>query len=305
MEIGIIGCGGVGGYFGAKLARAGNNVTFVARGEHLNAIRANGLYIKSIDGDFKIEPANITDNPRLLSGCELIILGIKAWQVKEIGSQLSKIINTKAIVLPLQNGVLAAEELSMYIPQYHIIGGLCKIFSKIESPGVINHMGLVPTIIFGELDNSLGDRVQNIKEVFDDAGINNQVSNYIQSDLWKKFILICLSGLGAITRAGYGLLREMPETRQIMIEILEEICQIANNKKVTIGKDIIEQSMKYVDTYPYDSMSSLARDVINGKPSEIEYQNGTVVKYGQELEIPTPANRFVYSMIKAMEKGNR
>ena len=158
MKIAIIGTGGVGGYFGARLAKAGFNVIFLARGAHLKALKNNGIYIKSIDGDFKINPVKATGTIEDIGMPDLIIVAVKAWQVKEVASGLCKIIHNNTRIIPLQNGVLAAEELGDQLNRKYILGGLCRILSKIESPGVINHFGVNPTIVFGELDKSVSVR---------------------------------------------------------------------------------------------------------------------------------------------------
>jgi len=301
MKIAIIGTGGVGGYFGGKMANAGFDVTFLARGEHLRAIKANGLIVKSILGDFKVDSVKATDNVQTIGFVDLIILAVKAWQVKEISSELKPIIKEDTIILPLQNGVLAAEELKEQIDQKNIIGGLCRIISKIESPGVINHFGITPTILFGEIDNSKTNRVQKIKELFDKSGINSNVSNDITSDLWKKIIAICVSGLMAVSKTTYGELRELKETRQIMIDLLTEIYQLSQKIGIRIESDFLDKTISFIDSFPYDSTSSLTRDVWEGKPSEIEYQNGTVVRLGKKYGVDTPVNKFVYNCILPME----
>jgi 2-dehydropantoate 2-reductase len=159
MKITIIGTGGVGGYFGGKIAKAGYDVTFVARGEHLKAIQKNGLIVKSILGDFKLYRVKATDRIKDIGAMELIIIGVKAWQVKEVANELKSIVKRKTIVLPLQNGVLATDELKEQISGDNVISGLCRIMSKIESPGVINHFGIEPTIVFAEVDNSKTERI--------------------------------------------------------------------------------------------------------------------------------------------------
>ncbi len=302
MKIGIIGTGGVGGYFGARLASSGNDVTFIARGEHLKAIKKNGLIVKSIKGDLTIDSAKASDKLEDLADCELIILGTKAYHVKDIAKGLSTVLNKKALILPLQNGVLATEELTEYFDKKQILGGLCIIFSNIESPGVINHMGLEPSITFGEIDNTIKERTLEIKTVFENADITCKLTDDIEAALWKKFILICLSGFGTISNTGYGLVRETPETRQMLIDSLTEVSEIAKAKDIKLDNDIVEKSIAYVDTYPPEAMSSLSRDVLSGKQSEIEYQNGTVVRFGKELGIDTPVNRFIYGFVKLVEK---
>lgn len=305
MKIAIIGTGGVGGYFGGKLARAGNNVVFLARGEHLTAINENGLTVKSIGGDFVIENAKATDRISNMGQADLIILGVKAWQLKDIAGELQSIIHPETTILPLQNGVLAAEELMEKLPAKNIIGGLCRIISKIEAPGIINHFGLEPSIIFGELDNRRSARVENINGLFTEAGISNKIADDIQSELWKKFIGICVSGLLAISRATYGEVRSIPETRRLMTELLQEIYTLSQAMDIAIESDYVEKTLGFIDSFPYDSTTSLSRDVLEGKPSEIEYQNGTVVRLGEKSGVPTPVNRFIYSCILPMEKRAR
>jgi 2-dehydropantoate 2-reductase len=301
MKIAVIGVGGVGGYFGGKLAHAGNDVTFVARGESLRALKNNGLTVKSINGDFKVEKVNVTDNFREISGADLIMIGVKAWQLKEIAIQLKPVIADHTVVLPLQNGVMAVEELQEVLPAKNIISGLCRIISKIEAPGVINHFGVDPVIIFGETDNSHTSRLEKIKTVFDQSGINSKIPSDIQSELWKKFITICVSGLLAVSKTTYGELRELPETRQMMIDLFNEIFMLSQKIGVFIPDDFVDKTVTFIDSFPYDTTSSLTRDVLEGKPSEIEYQNGTVVKLGQIHGIETPVNRFVYNCILPME----
>jgi len=305
MKIAIIGTGGVGGYFGGKLARAGNDVTFLARGRHLKAIQQHGLTIRSIKGDFKISPAKATDSIKTIGKADLIILAIKAWQIEDIAKDLNNIADRETVILPLQNGVSTADELKEYIRPENIIGGLCRIISKIESPGVINHTGVEPEIVFGELDNSATERIHKIKAVFDRADIKAKISDDIIADLWKKFIPICVSGLLAVTGTNYGELRELSETRQLMIELIEEIYKLSQKAGISIEKSFTKKAIAFIDSFPYDSTSSLTRDVKEGKPSEIEYQNGTVVKLAKKYGVKTPVNKFVYHCILPMEKKAR
>lgn len=305
MKIAIIGTGGIGGYFGGKLANAGYDVTFLARGKHLLALKENGLKVKSIQGDFHVEVVNATDNINKIGKCDLVILCLKAWQVKEIASELNSILHENSIILPLQNGVQTADELQAQIDSKHIIGGLCRIISKIESPGVINHFGINPIIVYGELDNSTSDRIVKLKEVFDKAGVSAKIADDIHSELWKKFISICISGLLAITKTSYGELREIPETRKMMVDLLNEIYLLSQKVGVRIDSDFIEKTVAGIDSLPYDTTSSLTRDVWEGKPSEIEYQNGDVVRIAEKYNVDVPVNRFVYSSIIPMEMKAR
>lgn len=297
MKIAVIGTGGVGGYFGAKLAKAGNDVTFLARGAHLKAMLKRGLKVKSVSGDFEVGNIKATDKITDIERSELIILGVKAWQIREIRDDLKLITGKDTVILPLQNGVLAADELAEKIDRYNILGGLCRVISKIESPGVIVHLGVTPTIVFGELDRSKTERTTKIQKCFENAGIKSRVSEDIDSELWKKFITICVSGLLAVTKTTYGELREIKETRQMMIDLLNEIYLLSQEIGVNIEPDFLEKTISFMDSLPYDSTASLTRDVWEGKPSEIEYQNGTVVRLGEKYGVATPVNRFVYNCI--------
>lgn len=301
MRIAVAGTGGVGGYFGGRLALAGNEVTFIARGKHLRAIKENGLKVKSIRGDFTVLPAESAENFDGLKNPDLVLVCVKAWQVKEIAEKLVPVISENTIVLPLQNGILAADELRGFIPGKNIIGGLCRIFSKIESPGVINHMGLDPTIIFGESDNSKSERASNLKKLFDDAGVTSVWAEDITAEMWKKFLMICSSALLAVTRSTYGEIREIPETRTMLKNLFTEIYNTAVAEKVNLKEEIVSATMSAVDSWDYNTTSSLTRDVMGGKPSEIEYQNGTVVRLAEKHNIPVPVNKFVYNCILPME----
>lgn len=301
MKITIIGTGGVGGYFGGRLAKAGNDVTFIARGEHLIAIQTNGLIVKSHLGDFTIKPANVTDKIESVANADLVIVCTKAWQVKEIAQQIAPLLGKETMVLPLQNGVLAADELAEFIPTENIMGGLCRIFSMIESPGVINHWGVDPTIVFGELNNEQTECTAILKDTFTKAGITNINSPDIHADLWKKLLLIGSGALLAVTRTNYGELRSQPETKALLHDLKTEIFNVAIAAGIKLPENLVEKTMKAVDTFPPESTCSLTRDVWEGKPSEIEYQNGTIVRLGEKYGIPTPVNRFVYNSILPME----
>ena len=301
MKIAIIGTGGVGAYFGAKLAQAGNNVTFVARGKHLKAILNNGLKVKSILGDMHIANAKATDRITDIQNADLVITAVKAWQIKEVRTQIRQIIHQDSIVLPLQNGVLAAEELSEVINPKNIMGGLCRIISKIESPGVINHFGVKPEIVFGELDKQDTIRMKELANLFENAGIAYKASHDIEADVWKKFISICVSALLAVTKTTYGEMCELKETYQMMTNLLKEIYEVSQKADVSIKPDFVDKTIAFIQSFPYDSTSSLTRDVLEGKPSEIDYQNGTVVRLAEKYGVEVPVNRFIYNCILPME----
>ncbi|WP_320051640.1 2-dehydropantoate 2-reductase [uncultured Acetobacteroides sp.] len=305
MKFAIVGTGGVGGYFGAKLAAAGYDVTFIARGEHLRAIQTNGLRVKSINGDFTVKSAKATSSIAEVGVVDVVFVCLKAWQVRDMAPQLKPMIGDSTVVIPLQNGVMATDELREVLGERAVIRGLCRIFSKVESYGVIHHFGIDPTVIFGENSNEQTDRVLRIKGAFDRAGVTAVIPRDIEVEAWKKFLFICSSGLLAVCRSSYGAVRELPETRQMLVDLFTETYHVAKAKGVNLKPDIIDKTMAMIDTFDYETTSSLTRDVMEGKPSEIEYQNGTVVRLGEKYGVPTPVNRFVYSCILPMEQRAR
>jgi 2-dehydropantoate 2-reductase len=305
MEIAIIGTGGVGGYFGARLAQAGNNVTFVARGAHGEAIKTNGLQLLSPKGDYLVENAKAVDSPLKLDNPDLVLIGVKAWQVKEVALQLKEVISEDTVVISLQNGVMAAKELSEVLPQKNVMGGLCNIFSKIKEPGVIEHMSAEPHIIFGELDHSITERAEKIRDTFNKAKIKNKLSEYIQGDTWKKFMLICLGGLGALTRANYGVLCQTPELKNMMVKMLYEMYAVSQKEGIHLPESIKEKTLALTMSFAPSANSSMARDIWAGRPSELEYQNGSVVHLAEKHGIEVPVNYFIYHTLLPQEKKAR
>lgn len=301
MKIAIVGSGGVGGYFGGRLAFDGNDVTFIARGEHLEKIRRNGLYVKGVTGDFRVNPVKATDCFSEAGIVDLILMSVKAWQVKDTAREMKSMVGSETVIIPLQNGILSSDEIKSEIRGDHVLGGLARIMSKIESPGVITHFGIEPSIIFGELDHKKTARVQKIKQIFDKAGIVSKIAENIQAELWKKFIPICVGGLLAVTRSTYGEIRDLNETRTLIRELLGEIYNLSQKAGIPIKKEFIDTSLNYIDTLPYDSASSMTRDIWEGKPSELEYQNGTVVRLGEKYKVSTPVNRYIYYCLLPQE----
>ena len=301
MKIVVFGVGGVGGFFGGKLAKAGFDVTFIARGENLKAINENGLQINSILGDFKVYP-NATDNIREISNIDLVILAVKSWQIDAIAKQLKAVVSQNTMILPLQNGADNADRLRAILPEKNVLAGLCKIVSKIESPGVINHFEFEPEIIFGEYDNSKTERMQKLKAIFDKAGFKNVHSDDIHLDIWKKFLFIAtVSGIGAITRSVFGVMREDKNIRDLLYETASEIKAVANAKGIPLEDTHIEGALAIVDLMEYNTTASMQRDFMEGKPSELQNFNGYIVEQGKLLNIPTPVNKFTFHCLLPQE----
>ena len=298
MRIVVFGTGGVGGYFGGRLARAGEDVTFIARGEHLRAIRANGLKIDSTDGDFVIYPARVTDDVSEVGETDLVILGVKAWQVPDAARAIKPLVGSTTTVLPLQNGVEAVPQLVGELGQDNVIGGLCRIVSFVVEPGHIRHAGFTPSIIIGELDNQSTDRIRKIEEVFKHAGLEITVARDIQVALWTKFLFIAsFSGVGAMANAPAGVVRRDPKWRTQILKAMEEIYALAHARGINLPPDSIDKVMASVDALPEDATSSMQRDIAAGKPSELESQNGAVVRMARETGIEVPTHTLIYETL--------
>jgi 2-dehydropantoate 2-reductase len=305
MKITIVGVGGVGGYFGGKLALAGNDVTFVARGQNYREIKSKGLTVKSINGDFHVNNANVIEHLTEIGETELLILGVKAWQVKNVAREINKVIQKNTVILPLQNGVLISEELLSEIDSSYILGGLCRILSELEAPGVIKHSGVKPEIIFGELDNKVSERVLKLNELFKSAGILSVIAENILSEIWRKFIETCVSGVLVVTDSSLGSVLEVKESRDLMQKMLLEIYSVSQAAGVILEENCVDKMMTFFSTFPYDTTFSLTRDVREGRPSEVEYQCGLVVKLGEEFGISTPINKYIYQSILPKEMHAR
>lgn len=306
MRIAIFGSGGVGGYFGGRLAQAGEDVTFVARGEHLRAIQTKGLRVDSLDGDFVIQPAKATDDLNAIGAVDLVVVGVKAWQVPAAARQMKPLVGEKTTVLPLQNGVDAATQLADVLGPDRVIGGLCKIVSFVVAPGHIRHAGFSPSVVIGEMDNRQTDRIVKIEETFKRAGVDTTIALDIQTALWMKFLFIAsFSGMGAIAKASAGVLRSDPDLRGQMLRAMEEISSLARARGINLPPDAIETVMAGVNALPEEATSSMQRDIAAGKPSELESQNGAVVRMARAAGIDVPTHESIYAALQPFEMKAR
>ena len=302
MKIAVIGTGGVGGYFGGKLAQNGHEVYFLARDKHLEAMREHGLQVKSMDGDFCIQPVNASDNLEDFPQVDLILVCTKAEQVEKIAPELGQLLHDETLILPLQNGLASEDMLLKHIDSGHILMGLCKIFSRIEAPGIIQHFDWnKPVIQFGELQKGLSDRILQLSEILQQAGIDARAEEDIRVEKWKKFMFICSGGLLALTRSTYGEIREFKPGRKMLKELFTEIYHLGKAKQINFNEDVIDYAMRMVDASDYHATASLQRDVEAKKRSELEFLNGTVVKYAYEMDMHVPVNEMIYKLLSVSE----
>ncbi len=307
MRFAIVGVGGAGGYFGARLAEAGHDVTFIARGDHLAAIRAGGLRVESIAGDVVITPASATDDPREVGVVDYVFMGVKSWQVADAARGAAPLVGASTAVLPLQNGVEAAEQIGLALGREHAIGGIAKIISLLVGPGHIRHVGAVPTLEFGELDGTRSERVIKLGEVLQQAkGVTATISSDIRVAMWAKFLFITAwGGVGAVTRAPLGTIRSVPETRRLLQAVMEEIEHVARAIHVQLPPDIVAKTMTFIDSLPAEGTASMQRDMFDGKPSELESLNGAVTRLGLDAGVATPTNTTIYHALLPLERRAR
>ena len=307
MRIAVFGTGGIGGYFGGRLAQAGEDVVFIARGKHLQAMRENGLRVDSIKGDFVIKPVQATDDPKQVGIVDVILVGVKAWQVPEAAQGMRPMVGPHTIALPVQNGVEAPSQLAGILGAEHVLGGLCGLMVFIAGLGHIRHAAVDPFIGFAELDNRPSQRVEKLSQVFSKAqGVRVDNPPDIHVGLWRKFLFVTgVTGVGAVTRAPIGIYRSQPGTRKMLEQVAEEICEVAWARKIALPQDAVTKSMDYWDSMPPEVTSSIQRDIMNGRPSEIDALNGAVVRLGKEAGVETPVNAFIYYSLLPMEMRAR
>lgn len=307
MKFCIFGSGAVGGYFGGRLAQAGHDVTFLARGKHLNAIAVNGLHVKSINGDFNIFPAKAVDNVERIGVVDVVLCCVKSWQVKDAAIAMRPLIGPETVVIPLQNGIEAHTVLSDALGGDRLLPGLCKIITMVEAPGRIRHAGADPYLAFGEMDGRMSSRSKEIGQAFSTAqGMTVHVSQNIFSQLWKKFMLIApWGGLGALTRSPIGVIRSMAETRQLLVDSMIEVFDVARSNKIEMAAEAVDDTIAFIDQLPAGGTASMQRDIMDGRPSELREQNGAVVRYGEKSHVATPVNRFIYHSLLPLERKAR
>ncbi len=303
MRIAVIGAGAVGGYFGGRLAEAGEEVVFIARGGHLRALRDSGLRVDSIAGDFAVRPAQASDDPSKVGPVDAVLVGVKAWQVPEAAEVMRPLIGPKTLVVPLQNGVEASAQLAAVLGAEHVLGGLCRIISYIVTPGHIRHAGIDPYVAFGELNGQHSERATPLRDAFSRAkGVTAEIPADIRAAIWRKFLLIApWGGLGAVTRAPIGVIRSRPETRHMLEQALQEIRAVAAAHQVLLPERAVADTLAFIDSLPTEGTASMQRDIIEGRPSELTSLNGAVARLAQESGVAVPLHSFIFHSLLPLE----
>ena len=306
MRIAVIGIGGVGGYFGGRLAHSGVDTTFIARGATLEALRTRGLRVDSIKGDFVLERVQATDDPSTIGKVDAVLVATKAWQIPAAAETLKPVVGDDTIVVPLENGMDAPDQLAAVLGREHVLGGLCALVSFQVAPGHIRHAAAEPMVMFGELDNRRSARAERLLDAFLGAGVKAEIPPDIHRSMWTKFVFITsMSGVGAAARVPVGVWRAMPEPRAAALRAMDEIIAVARARGVQLDPNVAELTMQRMDALAPESTSSLQRDVMEGKPSELDAQLGAVVRMGRQAGVPTPVCELLYSVLLPQERNAR
>ena len=302
MRIAIFGAGGIGGYLGGRLSRAGEEVVFIARGPHLEAIRDYGLRVDSIKGDFIATPALATDNPTKAGIVDAVILGVKAWQVLDAAHAMRPMIGPNTFVVPMQNGVDAPGQLASVLGEKAAVVGMGGIMSYIVGPGHIRHAGAEPFVTFGEADDSTSERTQNLLQAFLNADVRANIPANVYAALWGKLTYMAASsGIGAITRVSSDQWRGVPESWAMAQEVVREVLAVAAGRGITMPDDAYASTIARFEAAAPGGTSSMQRDVMEGRRSELEVQTGAIVRLGKEAGVPTPVNTFIYHSLLPQE----
>lgn len=306
MRIAVYGSGGVGGYFGARLAESGQDVRFVARGAHLAAMERDGLRVSSPKGDATVSPIRASADPAELGPVDVVLVAVKTWQLSEVLERLPDLLEPDSMVVPLLNGVEAADQLAEAVGKARVVKGLCRIISLVEGPGHIRHLGAEPSIVIGEWDNRRSERVESLHDVLASAGVRARVAEDIDVALWEKFaFVVSVGGVGAVTRAPIGQERSHPDTRDLIESAIREIVSVGQAAGVAIQDEVIPKSMSFVDSLPAGGSASLQRDLAAGRPSELDAWNGAVVRIGRQVGVETPIHSFIHASLVLQEERAR
>lgn len=304
MRIAVIGAGGIGGPYGASLAKAGAEVTFVARGAHLSAIRENGLRIEGDRGETHIRPARATEEIAGIGTVDVVLSCVKLWDVEAVAEQIRPIVGPQTAVIPLQNGVDAAERMIGILGHRPVMGGVAFVTGTIVAPGVVRQTGNYQQMTFGELDGPISERGRALRELCEAAGFEGVLSPDIMVPIWEKFVLLVpLSGLNALTRLPLGRWREDPDLVGLYEAALGETVAVGLAEGVRLPADIVDRTMALMRSMPPHHTTSMGNDLMRGNRLELPWFAGKVVDLGRRHGIPTPTNGFIYTALKPYVDG--
>lgn len=305
-SIAVVGAGGVGGLLAAMVARSGNDVRLLARGAALRAIREHGIRTHGPDGAHAVPIARVSEDAATLGPAAIVLVTVKTWQLAELGPRLAPLVGNRTLVIPMQNGVEASEELARSLGGEHVIGGVCRVISWIEQPGQIRWIGPPPLLTIGPRHPSQAEAVQMCAAILQAVGIEVQATEAIERARWMKFLFIVPFGaVGAVERAPVGVLRRRPQSLARLEAVMREIVVVAAARGVALPPDAVAATMQGLEVLPEDATTSMHRDIVNGRPSELHELIGAVVRLGREVHVETPVSAELYAQLEPLESHNR
>jgi 2-dehydropantoate 2-reductase len=300
----MMGSGGVGGYFGGRLAAKGYDVTFVARGAHLAAMREHGLTIESGVAPLLIKPVRVTDDPATIGAVDVVLLSVKLWDTEAATQAIKPLIGPRTAVISLQNGVDAEPILARSLGAAHVMGGIAQIGSKIARPGVIEHVGTMQRVVFGELDGVRSERAEALLAACLASGIAADISADIAKTIWEKFVfLVGMSSVTTLIRMPIGPIRKDPDCRALLLGVMREAVAVGRKQGIGLDADFADRQIAFADGLPETMTTSMHHDFERGNRLELPWLAGTVVRFGHELGIETPYNAAVLGGLKLYADG--
>lgn len=304
MKIAIMGTGGVGGYYGARLAATGHDVHFIARGEHARAMRERGLRIESGAGNIELTSVRVAEDPREIGGADLVVIAVKLWDTESAAKAVVPLVGPSTVVVSLQNGVDKDDVIGAIVGREHLVGGVTWIIARIAEPGVIAHVGAMHRVAVGEFDGSESERVARIAEAFSGAGVNAAASREIRRVTWEKFSFLASSAaVTAATRLTMGSVRSCPATRALLRDAIAEVAEVARAEGIGIAATFVDEQMRFIDTLPATGRASMANDLLHGGRLELDWLSGAVVRRGEANGVPTPVHRILYAVLAPYANG--
>jgi 2-dehydropantoate 2-reductase len=304
MRIAVVGAGGVGGGFGAALAKAGADVTFIARGAHLAAMKSKGLKVEGGRGETHVMPAQATDDPATVGQVDVVLFCVKLWDVESAGQQIKPMIGKDTAVITLQNGIDAHERLVPILGKQAVMPGVANISATIAEPGVIRQTGTVMRMVFGELDGARSPRGQALAAACAKAGVDGVFSEAILTDLWMKFILLASNAsMMALARLPIGNLRDDVDIAPYFIAAYEEVAAVGRASGIALPADAVERTLNFNRNAPAHLMASMGADLLRGNRIELPWLSGKVIELGRKHGVPTPTHAFLYAMLKPYIMG--
>ncbi|WP_323095446.1 2-dehydropantoate 2-reductase [Intrasporangium sp. YIM S08009] len=301
MRIAVLGTGGIGGYFGGRLAASGHDVTFVARGAHLEAIRDRGLQVTSVAGDFTVQSARATDDPTTVGVVDAVLLAVKTWQLPPVLETLPSLVGAATAVVTTQNGVEAPDQVAAVVGRGAVLPGIAKIFAFIDGPGRITHAGGPASLAFDEWESHRGgpsERVARLRDAVVASGAASPVPDDIWAELWSKMLMVVpFGGLGAALTATIGELRGDPARRGLLRDAMREVEALARVRGIRLPATVVDGTLAFVDDQPADATTSLQRDLLEGRPSELDAWTGAVVRLAAESGVDVPLHRLLLEVL--------